>query len=82
MNSLFQQLNKTNQNLSLPNNIKQMVMQLKTVSNPKAYIEQQLNSNPQLKSLVESSNGNYEQVFRNMCKQSNVNPDDIINTLK
>lgn len=82
MNKLFQQLNGNQQNLSLPNNLKQMAMKLKAISNPKAYIQEQMNSNPQLKMILESSNGNPEQAFKSMCKQMNVNPDDIINMLR
>lgn len=82
MNSLFQQLNGSQQSPSLPNNIKQMINMFKGMSNPKAYIEQQINNNPQLKAIMQSSNGNYELAFKNMCKQMNVNPDEIINMLK
>ena len=81
MNSLFQQLNG-NRNLSLPTNIRQMISNIKAMSNPRAYIEQQINSNPQFKSMLQASNGNYELAFKNMCKQMNVNPEDIINMLR
>ena len=81
MNSLFQQLNgNQQQSHSLPSNIKQMVQMFKM--NPKTYIEQQINNNPQFKSILQASNGNYEQAFKMMCKQMNVDPNEIISMLK
>lgn len=81
MNNLFQQLNQS-QRMSLPNNVKQMINNFKMLNNPQAYIQQQLNNNPQFKSVIQASNGNYEKAFRDMCKQMNVNADEIINMLK
>lgn len=82
MNSLFQQLHPQNQQNLLPNNLKQTVNKFKMITNPKAYVQQALNSNPQLQSLIQASGGNAEMAFRNLAKQMNVNPDDIINMLK
>ena len=79
MNNLFQQLNQPK---SLPSNLKQMVSQLKTLSNPQATLQQMARQNPQLNAVLQSSNGNYEKAFRDMAKQMNVNPDEIINMLK
>ena len=79
MNSLFQQLNPTR---PLPANLKQMISNIKTISNPQAAIQQMANQNPQLKAILQASNGNYEKAFRDMAKQMNVNPDEIINMLK
>ena len=79
MNNLFQQLNPTR---PLPNNIKQMISQLKTISNPQATIQQMAQQNPQLRSVLQASNGNYEKAFKDMARQMNVNPDEIINMLK
>lgn len=81
MNNLYQQLNQNNQNNMLIN-IKNMANKFKAISNPQAYIQQQLESNPQLKSILQASNGNYEQVFREMAKQMNIDPDEIIKMLK
>lgn len=82
MNSLFQQLHPQNQVNSLPSNLQQMISRFKMITNPKAYVTQALNSNPQLQSLIQASGGNPETAFKNLAKQMNVNPDDIINMLK
>ena len=79
MNSLFQQLNPTRQ---LPANLKQMISNIKNISNPQAMIQQMANQNPQLKAVLQAANGNYEKAFRDMARQMNVNPDEIINMLK
>lgn len=79
MNKLFQQLNPTR---PLPNNIKQMAQMFKAIKNPQEMINKAINENPQLKSILEASNGNYEQAFRNLAKQMNVDPQEIINMLK
>ena len=84
MNKLFQQLNPTVSpaKLQLPNNIKNMINAFKGVSNPQAMVQKLLNENPQLKALIEAANGNPEQAFRNMAKQMNVDPEEIINMLQ
>ena len=79
MNSLFQQLNSTR---PLPANIKQMAQMFKSINNPQAVIQQMANQNPQLKAVLQASNGDYEKAFRDMARQMNVNPDEIIGLLK
>lgn len=81
MNNLYQQLNQSNQN-SMMSNIKSMIAKFKGFTNPQAYIQQQLESNPQLKSILQASNGDYEKAFRNLASQMNVDPDEIIKMLK
>lgn len=78
MNSLFQQLNPQRQ---IPNNVKEMISKLKMIKNPQAVAEQYINNNPQLKSLLQAANGNPETAFRNLAKQMNVDPDEIIKML-
>ena len=80
MNSLFQQLNPI-QN-SIPANIKQMISQIKMISNPQAAVQQIINQNPKIKAALNAANGNPEKAFRDMAAQMNVNPDEIINMLK
>ena len=80
MNSLFQQLNPINQ--QLPSNVKQMISMVKGIKNPQAALNQMMEQNPQLKSILAASNGNYEQAFRNLAKQMNVDADEIIKLLK
>lgn len=79
MSSLFNQLNPLSQRL--PNNIKQMIQNFKMVSNPQSMVKQMMDKNPQLKAVLEASNGNAEQAFRNMAKEMNVDPDEIIKML-
>ena len=81
MNKLFQQLNQS-RSLSLPNNIRQMIQTMKAMRNPQQMANQMMNENPQLKSAIQMANGSPEQAFKNMCKQMNVNPDEIMNMLK
>ena len=81
MNKLFQQLNQ-NRSLSLPSNIRQMIKMVKSAQNPQAMVQQMINENPQLKSAIQMSNGDAEQAFKSMCRQMNVNPDEIMNMLK
>lgn len=54
----------------------------KGLNNPQAFVEQAMNNNPQLKSVLQMAGGNPEQAFRNMAKQMNVDPDEIISMLK
>ena len=71
-----------NQKLSLPNKAKQMAMMFKYASNPQKMAQEMLQSNPQLQSIIEANNGNYEQAFRSMAQQMNVDPNEIIGMLK
>lgn len=82
MNSLFQQLMGTQAKSQLPSNIRSMIQNFKMLSNPQQYVQQALQNNPQLQSILQASNGNYEQAFRNMAKQMNVDADEIIQMLK
>lgn len=83
MNKLFQQLNpKQSLANALPNNVTNMIRMFKGLKNPQAFIQQAMQNNPQLKSALEMANGNPEQAFRNMAKQMNVDPDEIIAMLK
>ena len=82
MNSLFQQLMGTQTKSQLPSNIRSMIQNFKMLSNPQQYVQQAVQNNPQLQSILQASNGNYEQAFRNMAKQMNVDPDEIIQMLK
>ena len=80
MSNLYQQLNPLSQRL--PNNIKQMIQNFKMVTNPQAMVQEALKNNPQLKALLEASNGNAEQAFKSMAKQMNVDPNEILSLLK
>jgi len=79
MNSLFQQLNPAR---PLPNNLKQMASMIKGMNNPQMMLSDLAAKNPQLQSVLQMANGNYEVAFNNLAKQMNVNPEEIINLLK
>ena len=81
MNNLFQQLNQTTSSI-LPSNAINMIKNLKAMSNPQAMLQQMMNKNPQMSSVIQASNGNYEQAFRNLAKQMNVDVDALINEIK
>lgn len=81
MNSLFQQLNQTTSSI-LPSNMVNMIKNLKAMSNPQAMLQQMMQKNPQVSSMIQASNGNYEQAFRNLAKQMNVDADALINEIK
>ena len=65
------------------NNVKQIYNMLRYSNNPNQLINQMASQNPQLAQTLNlvKSNGNYEQVFRDMCKERGVNADDFINQL-
>ena len=65
-----------------PNKVRQMISMFKGLNNPQAMAQQLVSRNPQLKAILDASNGNYEKAFRDYAKQMGVNPDEIINLLK
>ena len=79
MNSLFQQLNPTRQ---LPTNMMNMIKQFKSMSNPQMMVQQMLQKNPQINSLIQAANGNPEKAFRDLARQMNVDADEIIKELQ
>ena len=79
MNSLFQQLNPTR---PLPTNVTNMIKQFKSMGNPQTMLQQAIQKNPQLGSIIQAANGNPEKAFRDLAKQMNVDPEEIINALK
>lgn len=66
------------------NYIKQVYNMLQNSTNPMALLNQMAQTNPQLAqvvNLIKNNNGNYEQTFRNMCKQRGINADEFIRNL-
>lgn len=59
-----------------------MAMMFKYASNPQKMAQEMLMNNPQLQSIIEANNGNYEQAFKSMAQQMNVDPNDILSMLK
>ena len=82
MNSLFQQLNQTRSVNSLPNNVMNMIKTFRNMKNPQVMIQQMLQKNPQVNSLIQAANGNPEKAFRDLAKQMNVDAEQIIQALK
>ena len=60
--------------------VRQIYGMLKNSNNPQALMNQMLQQNPQLAPTINliKANGNYEQVFRSMCKERGINADDFI----
>ena len=79
MNQLYQQLNPKT---PIPNNIRQMIQNFKMLSNPQAAVQNMLNNNPQVKSLLQAANGNPEKAFRDLARQMNVDADEFIGLFK
>ena len=80
MNNLFKQLNPVGN--AIPNNVKQMISMFKGLNNPQAMAQQLMSKNPQLKAVIDAAGGNPEKAFRDMAKQMNVDPDEILNMIK
>ena len=84
MNSLYNQLNQTNQ--PAQNNVIQKIIQMaKSGDNPQQLLNSLAGQNPQLNQvmqLVNSGKMTPKQIFMNMANQQGVNPNDIISMLK
>ena len=76
--SLFNQPNPMN-NIQ---QIKSMMNMVKTSNNPNAFIQNLLSKNPQVKQLMDLSNGNAKDAFYKLAQQRGINPYDVINQLK
>lgn len=65
------------------NQVKQIYNMLRSSSNPNELLNRMLAQNPQMAQAINlvRSNGNYEQVFRNMCQQRGINADEFIRSL-
>ena len=63
-------------------NVKQMASIMKGISNPQMMLNELATKNPQLKSALDMSNGNYEQAFNTLAEQMNVNPEEIISLFR
>lgn len=84
MNSLYNQLNQTNQ--PAQNNVIQKIIQMaKSGNNPQQLLNSLAGQNPQLNQvmqLINSGKMTPKQIFMNMANQQGVNPNDIISMLK
>ena len=81
---ILQQLQRAN----LPGNlgqIKQMMQMVQSAGNPQAMLAQMAQNNPQIGQavqLINQSGGDPQKAFYALCKQRNVNPDEILGMLK
>ena len=67
----------------LVSQIKRMAQMVNSVRNPQQVLAHLAQNNPQVKSVMDLCQGrNPEQVFRNMCAQRGINPEEIIQALK
>ena len=63
--------------------IKNIMGMLRASSNPQELIQQVAKNNPQLNQVIQLCNGrNPEQVFRELCKQQNIDSDEFIKMLQ
>lgn len=60
--------------------VKWIYSMLKNSNNPNVILNQMAQQNPQLRQTINliKQNGNYEQIFRDMCKQRGINADDFV----
>ena len=63
--------------------VKQIYNMLRCSNNPNQLLDQLVSQNPQMAQAINliKSNGNYEQVFRSMCKEKGINAEDFIKQL-
>ena len=65
--------------------IRQMAQLLRTANNPQAMLSQLMQTNPQMKQVMEfvrASGGDPKRAFYSLAEQRGVNPDEILNQLK
>jgi len=65
-------------------NLRQAMSFFKKATNPKALLQQAMNNNPamgQINSLLQMSNGNYEQAFRTLARQRGLDPDEAVKAI-
>lgn len=83
MNPLGSMPGSSNNITPLVQQIKRMTQMVNSVRNPEQVLVHLAQNNPQVKSVMDLCQGkNPEQVFRNMCMQRGINPDEIIQALK
>lgn len=65
------------------NQVRQIYNMLRYSNNPNQLLSQMTANNPQLANAINliKQNGNYEQIFRSMCSERGINPDEFIRNL-
>ena len=64
------------------NNISRLKEMMSAVKNPHMILSQMANTNPDLASVLQTSNGDYKKAFYSMAQKKGINPDDVLNQLK
>lgn len=82
MNSLYNQLNARTLSPNSLQQIKNMMSVFKNSSNPQALIQNMLQQNPQIRTLIQQSGGDPKTAFYNLAKQRGINPDEILGMFK
>lgn len=63
--------------------IKNMIAILNSAQNPQAVLQMLAQKNPQMAQVMQLVGGrNPQEVFYELCRQKDVNPDDILNQLR
>ena len=76
-NSLYQQLNQNNLPLSLRNNMKQLIMNIKNNPNPQQLLLNYIQSNPQAQNIyniLQNSNKSPKELFYLLAKEKGIDP--------
>lgn len=82
MNKLYQQLSGiANKNTSILGNmkqIKQMFNNLKSIGNPQQMLQNALQQNPELQTIIKDCNGDYKKAFYKYADKLGVNADELL----
>lgn len=84
MNPILQALGNQQGNPQL-NQIRQMMNTIKSARNPQAMMNQMIQSNPQMRNVmnfVNQNGGDAKKAFYALAQQRGINPDDILGMLK
>ena len=79
MNSLYQQLMQNSQPQT--NNLQQMANVIKNSRNPKAMLEQMMQSNPQIQqamNYINQNGGDAKDAFYALARQKGVDPESVL----
>lgn len=68
---------------TVPQELRNMMQTIKTVSNPQAAFNQMAQNNPAMQQVMQMCNGrDPQQVFYEMCKQRGVDPESVLSQLR
>ena len=85
MNSLYTQLNQQQNVPGLSSNTRQLINTLKSARNPKMMLQNMMQSNPQVKQVmqyVQQAGGDPKTAFYKLAEQKGINPNEILQMLK